>query len=133
VLARSQHFGVNELTVLLDVLADRVLLPDAPLLLAGEPDRLAMATMHVLRRNVLDLKVLEPWVVRLSAGANAYLSSGDRDPYQLTGNAQAFLRALHLQLSLAAAPPAVRSDMLLVLIEALRGTNQPFMNESPPS
>ena len=38
-----------------------------------------------------------------------------------------FLRALFVQLSLAPQPPAVRSDLLLVVIEALRMTNAPYL------
>ena len=66
---------------------------------------MAAATMQILRRNVISLKVLEPWVFRIAAGANPFGSSGDHDPYQLAGNAQAFLRALHLQLTLAPTRP----------------------------
>ena len=43
VLAESPHFGLNELTVLLDVIADRVLLETPAPLTSGEPDRLALA------------------------------------------------------------------------------------------
>jgi hypothetical protein len=54
-------------------------------------------------------------------------SGGDRDPYLISGNAEAFLRALYLQLSLAPAPPAIRPDLLLVLVDALRATNPQFL------
>ena len=47
----SPHLATNELTVVLDVIADRLLLPVDRLFTAGEPDRLALATMKVLRRN----------------------------------------------------------------------------------
>ena len=40
---------------------------------------------------------------------------------------QAFLRALFVQLSLAPEPPTVRPDLLLVVIEALRMTNAPYL------
>jgi hypothetical protein len=50
------------------------------------------------------------------------------DPYLTHGNAQSFLRALYLQLSLAASPPAVRSDLLLVLVDALRATNAGYLS-----
>ena len=67
-LAGSRHFGVPELTVLLDVLADRLLIPVDGLLPSGEPDRMAAAVMAVLRRNLVPLKVVEPWIARLAAG-----------------------------------------------------------------
>jgi hypothetical protein len=127
-LAQSPHFATNELTVFLDVLADRLLTTGAGLLLAGEPDRMAAATMQILRRNVVSLKVLEPWIHRIAAGANPFGSSGEHDPYELAGNAQAYLRALHVQLTLASNPPGVRPDLILVLVEALKATNFPFLS-----
>ncbi|QIK75879.1 DUF2785 domain-containing protein [Nocardioides piscis] len=126
-LAHSPHFATNELTVLLDVLADRLLMQESELLVAGETDRMAAATMQILRRNVVSLKVLEPWVMRIAQAANPFAHSGDLDPYLVTGNAQAFLRSLHLQLQLAASPPQVRPDLILVLVEALKETNSPFL------
>ena len=122
-LASSPHLTTPELTVLLDVVADRLLLPVDDLFTTGEPDRLALATMQVLRRNVVPLRVLEPWVARIAAAAGARGSYDDRDPFLVSGNAQAFLRALYLQLSLGSRPPQVRSDMLLVVIDALKRTN----------
>lgn len=128
VLAQSPHFAANELTVLLDVLADRLLMQDSELLVAGETDRIAGATMQILRRNVVSLKVLEPWIVRISQGGNPFGSSGDFDPYALSGNAQGFLRSLHMQLTLAGNAPQVRPDLILVLVDALKATNFPFLS-----
>ncbi|MDP3967526.1 MAG: DUF2785 domain-containing protein [Nocardioides sp.] len=126
-LARSRHLERLELTVVLDVVADRLLDLGPARLLGGEVDRLAEATMQVLRRDLLGLDVLEPWVNRIAAGAVPVQRSLDEDPYQGAAEAQAFLRSLHLQLALAPAPPKVRSDLLLVLIEALRGSNAPLL------
>ncbi|WKN47368.1 DUF2785 domain-containing protein [Nocardioides sp. Arc9.136] len=122
-LARSPHLGTPELTVVLDVVADRVLQPVDSLFVNGEPDRLAAATMAVLRRDEVPLQVLEPWIARLAAGATGRATYDDRDPHLAGGNAEAFLRALHLQLALGSRPPAVRSDLLLVVVDALRHTN----------
>ena len=122
-LARSPHLGTPELTVVLDVLADRILLPTEELFRHGEPDRLAAATMIVLRRDLVPLAVLEPWVARLAARAGVRATYDGRDPYLVRGNAQEFLRALYLQLALGPQPPGVRADLLLVVVEALRATN----------
>jgi hypothetical protein len=92
----------------------------------GEPDRMAAATMSILRRNVVPLRVLEPWVARIASTARRR-SGEDRDPFLATGNAQAFLRALYLQLALAPRPPEVRSDLLLVLVDALRQSNPHYL------
>ncbi|WP_122819783.1 DUF2785 domain-containing protein [Nocardioides pantholopis] len=131
-LAQSPHLGTPELTVVLDVVADRALLPTDRLLTAGEPDRLAHATMQVLRRGKVPLEVLEPWVARLSAGARTRSRYDDRDPFLAGGNAEALLRSLYLQLALAPEPPPNRSDLLLVVVEALRSTNPHHLRARTP-
>lgn len=130
-IAGSPHLGTPELTVLLDVIADRLLLPVDQLFVSGEPDRLAMATMQVLRRNVVPLTVLEPWIARIAAAAGTFPATGDRDPFLFGGNADAFLRALYLQLALAPRPPAVRSDLLLVVVDALRSAHPSYLKAQP--
>ena len=125
-LAHSRHFGVHELTVLLDVIADRLLLDDTPLL-CGEHDRMAGAVLAVLRRNLVPISVVEPWVSRIAARANPFGgdAGADRDPYATTNNAQQLLRSLYLQLAVGPQPPADRADLVLVTVDALRRTN-PF-------
>jgi len=125
-LAGSPHLGKAELTVMLDVLADRLLLSTDTLFGAGEPDRMAVATMEILRRNLVPLAVLEPWIARLGSAAT-YRPHTDVDPFLSTGNAEAFLRALYLQLSLAPRHPDVRADLLLTLVGALRASNPHYL------
>jgi hypothetical protein len=130
-LARSPHFWIHELTVLLDVIADRLVAPTSAVFSAGEPDRLAAATMSVLRRNLVPLGVVEPWVARLTATAAADSpSTSSADPYLRRGNPESFLRALHLQLLLSPEPPEIRSDLLLVLGDALRAANPAFLGRN---
>ena len=135
-LARSPHASKAELTVVLDVIADRVLSPVDHWLVHGEPDRLAVATMDVLRRNRVPLQVLEPWVARIAATASG--TSGrpgaatERDPFMVAGNAEAFLRGLYLQLALGPQRPELRSDLLLVVVEALRRSNPHYFALAPP-
>ncbi|WP_426245107.1 DUF2785 domain-containing protein [Nocardioides sp. LHG3406-4] len=124
VLAKSPHIATPELTVLLDVIADRVISADV-VLLSGEPDRMASAVLAVLRRDQVPLKVIEPWIARIAGSAGSIGNPEDRDPYLGSANPQALLRALYLQVELAADPPPVRADLLLVLVDALRATN-PF-------
>ncbi len=107
-LAEAGVMGRLELTVLLDVIADRLLVPTDYHLVNGEDDRLAMATMRILRRDLVGLDVLEPWVARLAGHARAH-GLEDRDPYLVSGNVQRYLRALYLQVALAPNPPANRS------------------------
>jgi hypothetical protein len=125
-LGESASMGKLELTVLLDVIADRLLEPTTYFLVNGEDDRLAAATMKILRRDLVGLDVVEPWVARLAAHAQP-LGTDDRDPYLVSGNVQAYLRALYLQVALAPNPPSGRSDLLLVLIEKLRQANPHFL------
>ncbi len=127
-LGESPHLAGPEHALLLDILAERILQQpaDAPLA-AGEPDRIAHAAMRVLRRNTLGTDVLEPWVHRIGAAANPFGGPVDHDPFAPTAAAQAFLRAMFVQLSLAPEAPTVRSDLLLVVIEALRMSNAPYL------
>ncbi|MFC6345557.1 DUF2785 domain-containing protein, partial [Nocardioides hankookensis] len=69
----------------------------------------------------------EPWIARIASAAGTRSTYDDRDPYLAGGNAEAFLRALYLQLSLGARPPQVRSDLLLVVVDALKGTNHAYL------
>jgi hypothetical protein len=125
-LAESPHFGLNELTVLLDVIADRLLLETPVPLTSGEPDRLALATMTILRRRLVPLRIIEPWLARLTAAATP-TGSTEHDPYLTTANPEAFLRALHIQVALAPEPIDVRADLLLELVAALRSTNATYL------
>jgi hypothetical protein len=126
VLAESTHFGLNELTVLLDVIADRILEPTPAPLCAGEPDRLARATMTVLRRRLVPLRMIEPWLARITTAAMTPVPAG-QDPFLTTANPEAFLRALHLQIALAPEPIGVRADLLLAVMDALRTTNPAYL------
>jgi hypothetical protein len=125
-LAGSDHLGLTELTVLLDVVADRVLLETPMPLTSGEPDRLALATMAILRRRLVPMRILEPWLARITAAA-ADRGAAGVDPYRRTANPESFLRALHLQVALAREPVDVRADLLLELVASLRASNTAYL------
>jgi hypothetical protein len=129
-VADSPHLGLNELTVLLDVVADRVLTETSTPLVSGEPDRLARATMTILRRRLVPLRILEPWLARVTAGATSGTTPAEVDPFLVTGGPEAFLRALHLQVALAPEPIDVRADLLLELVAALRATNATYLGHA---
>ncbi|MFT4299170.1 MAG: DUF2785 domain-containing protein [Aeromicrobium sp.] len=136
-LARSRHFGKLELTVLLDVVADRVLAPTTYVWRHGEDDRLAYAVMTLLHRNALDTSLVEPWLARLGAGLQPPPTRGHLAaewPTSEARNTSAFLRALHLQLALGvqgrpdlrgdaelfAEQPAGRADLILAVLDQIR-------------
>ena len=120
-LARSPHVGKAELNVLLDVIAERLALPVTQLFVHGEPDRLATATMALLRRDRVPIETLESWVSRLGQIARRR-SSQQRS---LSGERQ------HRGVPAGPLPPAragpqpsrVRADLLLLLVDELRITN----------
>lgn len=127
-LAASEAMGRLELTVLLDVIADRLVTDTGDRLVHGEDDRLAFATMEILRRDLVALEVLEPWLARLADAARPdHRSDHGIDPYRAAGNVQAFLRALHLQLALGPRAPAARADLLLTLIDHLKRAHPDFL------
>jgi len=132
-LASSGHIGTPELTVVLDVVADRVLAHSDTIFVHGELDRLASATMAVLRRNLVPLSVMEPWVNRIAGVAATASVPPERDPYLVTGNAESFLRALYLQLALGSRQPDIRHDLLLVVVDALKRSNVAYLGYPGPS
>ena len=83
--------------------------------------------VEVLRRDLVPLSVAEPWVARIASAASSTGSDGRHDPFLDSGNAEAFLRALYLQLAMGPQPPAIRSDLLLVLVDTLRRTNPHYL------
>ncbi|MCW2756345.1 MAG: hypothetical protein JWO46_91 [Nocardioidaceae bacterium] len=127
-LARSSRIKAPGLVLLVEVVAARLLEPTTPFLVAGEPDRLARTTMEALRRELLTLDDLEPFLDSLSRHA-----SPDPDPvtvehpYRVSANVQAFLRALHLQVLLSPDRPGLRSDLLLTLTERLQASNAAYL------
>lgn len=137
-LARSPHCGPGELLVVLDVIGDRVISKSSTSVwYSGEPDRLAMTTIHVLSRGLVPEELVEPWLERIAEaarpqrdGAHQADGEGAGDVYLQTGNAAAFLRALYLQLALGPAAPPRRSDLVLQLVRLLRRTHPAYLGPS---
>ena len=115
--------------MLLDVVAERLLKPTRHRWMHGEDDRLALATMSMLHRDLLPAEQCETWLERLEAPF-----TGRFDPFApQPSNVAGFLRALHLQLLLGVdrtptqalsadpwRPPDVRGDLLIALQRLLR-------------
>jgi hypothetical protein len=141
-LTASRHVGAEELRVLLDVIAERLLIPTEYRFTSGEDERLAFATMSLLHRERIGVDALERWLERLAAVWTEPVGPNDREP-ATRANAVAFARALHLQLLLgvtgtpvqdASASPALsptcRPDLLIALQRSLR-LSAPHMFRRP--
>jgi len=128
--------------VLLDVVADRVLMPTGYRLHHGEDDRLAYAVMAALHRNLVPATVVEPWITRLGSALRPPRGV-DEWPCPTAFNTQSFLRALHLQLAsgvraqgtpgdevLFATPPRERANLILAIVDALRSA-APWLYRQP--
>ena len=121
-LARSPHLGATELQRILDVIADRLLTPSPVVFVHHEDERLAYATLNVLRRNLVDRSWLVAWLDRFTAAPgqdswrSAYASEAES---AARANVTAFLRSLYFQLILTESPPPDAqhtSDAILVTI-----------------
>lgn len=134
VLGASRHLTDLHLNVLLDVISERLLSRTDRVLVDGEDDRLAAATLTILQRNLVHTDQLEAWVETLSAGLRPERrasSTGTRErwPTPQARNTSNFMRALHVHLAIGvspvdatvsfADPPECRSDMLLALLRAI--------------
>jgi hypothetical protein len=117
--ASSPHCGRAEMPVVLDVLGERVTADVDQVWSAGEADRLAAATVQVLRRDLVELDDVEDWAMRIGKRALG-ATSQRRRPDPAAVNADMFLRALYLQLALGPEPPPTRADLVLTLVNMLR-------------
>lgn len=146
-LARSRHLSAAHLTVLLEVVADRLLTPTTHVLRHGEDDRLAHAVLCVLHRDLVDDEALETWMARLGAGLR-HPDAGRPElvewPSPAAANTRAFLRSLHLQLAVGVRgrsdvtgdaelfghPPRARADVLLGIVDQQRAAS-PWLFGTP--
>lgn len=96
-LAHHPACSRAELRVLLDVIGERA----TGLVDNDTADALALATLAVLRRDLLPFDTAAEWL------------EGLRD-------AATFLRSLYLHLGLVADPPPERADLLLLVVDRLR-------------
>ncbi|HEX5997694.1 MAG TPA: DUF2785 domain-containing protein [Jiangellales bacterium] len=142
--AASRYFNRDELNVLLDVIAERLLADTEYRLVSGECDRLAHATMSVLHRNLVTVDALESWLERLSKAWADPPEPGVRES-AVRANCVSYARALHLQLllgvwgtptqdvmGLPGATPSCRPDLLIALQRALRTSAPAIFRQQPP-
>jgi Protein of unknown function (DUF2785) len=120
-IAQCLYFGVNELTVILDVIGDRVLSPVEAVWVDGEVDRFASATLALWSRDVVPTKVIIPWINRIAAACTVR-DDGESSPFLRTAHPEGFLRALFLQVEFHKDTPQ-REVLLPILRQALRDAN----------
>ncbi|MEQ6900075.1 DUF2785 domain-containing protein [Nocardioides sp. YIM 152588] len=126
VVAASPHCGRAELSVLLEVIGERVTAPTAAAWSTDEADHLAAATLRLLRRDLVPLDQVEMWVATI--GDRAFgITAGTGTPDPVAANVDAFIRALYLHLALAPRQPVVRPDLLLTLVAVLRELHPSFL------
>jgi hypothetical protein len=131
VLASSRHLQSLHLGVLLDVIAERVVAATPSVLVDGEDDRLALAGLTIVHRNLVDTDQLDEWVATMARALTrprGHLTDHTW-PTPAAKNTSAFLRALHVHLAIGIAPahnaaafaepPEGRSDLLLALLRAI--------------
>lgn len=145
-LTASRYLGSDELTVLLDVISERLTMPTEFWFSTAEADRLAFATMSLLHRDLVPVEQLEAWIERLGRtwlGASSGQAPGPPTETAAQSNTMSFVRALHLQLLLGVGmtpaqngsgreprPPTVRADLLIALQRVIR-TATPWLFRAP--
>ncbi len=143
--AASRYFNRDELTVLLDVIAERLLTDTEYRLEPGDCDRLAHATMSILHRTLIAVETEERWLERLTKAWADQLDHGERES-AVRANCIAYARSLHLQLLLGVtgtptqdvigspdATPACRPDLLIALQRSLRTSAPDLFRQQRPA
>jgi Protein of unknown function (DUF2785) len=144
-IAASHHTGQDEARVVLDVISERLRTPTQYVLVDNEVDRLALAALTVVYRNLVAGDPLDAWVSSLSAGleppdpGSPGLSGSGRGadwPSASAHNISGFIRAMYVHLAAGISPqlsrpgneylfkqaPPMRADLLLALLAAVPKT-----------
>lgn len=146
-LSASPRLLAEELSVLLDVLLERVLTTEEVTIPGNDIDRTAFAVLSLLHRDLIPLVALEDSLGRFADTWKAADTEARQPVSSLRANAISLLRSLHLQvlLGVSGTPtqdqrptvqrhPAVRADLLLILQDHLRAsTPWLFGDRSTPS
>ncbi len=130
-LASSRHVQAVHLGVLLEVIAERLVAATPTVLVDGEDDRLATATLTVMQRNLVDADQLDTWVETMGKALQRPRGhAADHTwPTPAARNTSTFLRSLHAHLAIGispveatvsfAEPPESRGDLLLALLRTI--------------
>lgn len=143
VLAQSRHLSAEHLGILLDVIAERLLLPTPRIWIDGEDDRLAAAVLTILQRNRVPQEHLDAWVTTLGAAlTRPYPHDTGIGPSPEARNTSAFVRALYAHLAIGVhpsnttlsftEPPACRADLMLDLLQIIPHIT-PWLYAPPPA
>jgi hypothetical protein len=126
VLARNRHLSAPDLACLLDAIASRLDDSLGYVYLYEEDERLAYAVMAVLRRDLLRLPLVKRWLDRLANRPWTIEDFYTADTAARYHNIKLFLRSLYFQLTLAADPPALASELLPLLQDAIKAMDRGY-------
>lgn len=120
-LARSPHITAELLGTMLVAIANKLIMPVDYVYVHSEDERLAMAVVDILKREILDRDILEEFVNHLlkvhEMGADR--AKFDTMVHATYMNVKNFLRALYFRLSFVDTP-VVEPDDLEIIFDALR-------------
>lgn len=120
-LARSSQAAHETQRALLMVIADKLLIPTAHVYIHNEDERMAIATLDLLKREFLTPDDLSAFVERLVKVREMGTDGGDFDPtIHATGmNVKHFIRALYIALTVGTPAPGTH-HLVELLREALK-------------
>ncbi len=121
-LARTGHLEMSDLQRLLDAITDKLTTDTTHLYVHDEDDRLAQATMAVLRRDVITVIELSAWLKRFQDWKTIQPAYADFNPaYHATyQNIKNYLRSLYCQIRSATHVPMEAIDFQPELLRAIQ-------------
>lgn len=121
-LARSRHATAEHLEAMLAAIADRLLTPTRHVFVHNEDERLSMAVLDIVKRDLLTPAQLDAFLMRLSAIVEREGSGDGFDPviHGATMNVKLFLRALYFRLAFAGEQVPQAAALAPQVFEALK-------------
>lgn len=101
-LSQSQHIGGPQLEMMLAAISSKLTQPTGYIYQHDEDERLAVATIGIMERNLVSMPVYQQWLGELVAGLKSPL--GDPVMNVVYQNIKNYLRSLYVQLILMPRP-----------------------------
>lgn len=121
VLACNQHIGKAELERILENIAAKLIHSDTGIYLYNEDERLVMAVMAALRRDLLDLEFLKKWLDTLvhPDGTSWQQAHRTEQGQRAFYNVKTFMRSFYILLDKVENPPAIKTELSRTLNASL--------------